>query len=33
MKSIEEIAVLLTEQRRKLGIEQKDMYVRIGMKQ
>lgn len=33
MKSIEEIAVLLTEQRRKLGIEQKDMYMRIGMKQ
>lgn len=33
MKSLEEIAVLLTEQRRKLGIEQKDMYMRIGMKQ
>ncbi|GEM_PF-1406494 len=33
MKSIDEIAVLLTEQRRKLGIEQKDMYMRIGMKQ
>ncbi len=33
MKSVEDIAVLLTEQRRKLGIEQKDMYMRIGMKQ
>lgn len=33
MKSIEDIAVLLIEQRRKLGIEQKDMYMRIGMKQ
>ncbi len=33
MITIEEIAVLLTEQRRKLGIEQKDMYMRIGMKQ
>ncbi|MFA0440105.1 transcriptional regulator [Vibrio sp. 10N.286.49.C2] len=33
MKSLEEIATLLTEQRRKLGIEQKDMYMRIGMKQ
>ncbi|MDV5172319.1 helix-turn-helix domain-containing protein [Photobacterium rosenbergii] len=33
MKTIEEIAVLLTEQRKKLGIEQKDMYMRIGMKQ
>ncbi|WED22794.1 helix-turn-helix transcriptional regulator [Vibrio sp. JC009] len=33
MKSIEEIAVKLTEQRKKLGIEQKDMYMRIGMKQ
>ncbi|WP_413113964.1 helix-turn-helix domain-containing protein [Thaumasiovibrio sp. DFM-14] len=33
MKSLEEIATLLTEQRRKLGIEQKGMYMRIGMKQ
>ncbi|MGR5069289.1 helix-turn-helix domain-containing protein [Vibrio alfacsensis] len=33
MKSLEEIATLLTEQRKKLGIEQKDMYMRIGMKQ
>ncbi|WP_259397695.1 helix-turn-helix domain-containing protein [Vibrio sp. SG41-7] len=33
MKSVEEIATLLTEQRRKIGIEQKDMYMRIGMKQ
>ncbi|MFM2482808.1 helix-turn-helix domain-containing protein [Celerinatantimonas sp. YJH-8] len=33
MKSLEEIAVRLTEQRKKLGIEQKDMYMRIGMKQ
>ncbi|MGC9494104.1 helix-turn-helix domain-containing protein, partial [Vibrio genomosp. F10] len=32
-KNIDEIAVLLTEQRKKLGIEQKDMYMRIGMKQ
>ncbi|MBF4244087.1 helix-turn-helix domain-containing protein [Vibrio anguillarum] len=33
MKNIEEIAALLVEQRKKLGIEQKDMYMRIGMKQ
>ncbi|MFC5078870.1 hypothetical protein VTH8203_03385 [Vibrio thalassae] len=33
MKSVEEIATLLTGQRRKIGIEQKDMYMRIGMKQ
>ena len=33
VKSLEEIALLLTEQRRKLGIEQKGMYMRIGMKQ
>lgn len=33
MKNIDEIAALLTEQRKKLGIEQKDMYMRIGMKQ
>lgn len=33
MKNIDEIAALLVEQRKKLGIEQKDMYMRIGMKQ
>lgn len=33
MKSLEEMTTLLTEQRRKLGLEQKDMYMRIGMKQ
>lgn len=33
MKTINEIANLITEQRKKLGIEQKDMYLRIGMKQ
>lgn len=33
MKSLEEIAALLTKQRKKLAIEQKDMYMRIGMKQ
>lgn len=33
MKNIDEIAELLIEQRKKLGIEQKDMYMRIGMKQ
>lgn len=33
MKNLEEIAVLLTRQRKKLGIDQKDMYMRIGMKQ
>ncbi|MGR5451296.1 helix-turn-helix domain-containing protein [Vibrio campbellii] len=33
MKNIDEIAALLIEQRKKLGIEQKDMYMRIGMKQ
>ena len=33
MKTINEIANLIAEQRKKLGIEQKDMYLRIGMKQ
>mgnify|MGYP000244680133 CR=1 FL=1 len=33
MKSIVEISKLLIEQRKELGIEQKDMYMRIGMKQ
>lgn len=33
MKNIDEVAALLIEQRKKLGIEQKDMYMRIGMKQ
>lgn len=33
MKNIDEISVLLVDQRKKLGIEQKDMYMRIGMKQ
>lgn len=33
MKNIDDIAALLVEQRKKLGIEQKDMYMRIGMKQ
>lgn len=33
MKNIDEIAALLTKQRKNLNIEQKDMYMRIGMKQ
>lgn len=33
MRNIDDIAALLVEQRKKLGIEQKDMYMRIGMKQ
>ncbi len=33
MKNIDEIAALLTKQRKSLNIEQKDMYMRIGMKQ
>lgn len=33
MKSVDEISAVLIEQRKKLGIEQKDMYMRIGMKQ
>ncbi|WCE30347.1 helix-turn-helix domain-containing protein [Vibrio sp. SCSIO 43137] len=33
MKDIDELAKLLVEQRKKLGIEQKEMYMRIGMKQ
>lgn len=33
MKTIDEIANLIAKQRKKLGIEQKDMYLRIGMKQ
>lgn len=33
MNSIDEIPALLIEQRKKLKLEQKDMYMRIGMKQ
>jgi HTH-type transcriptional regulator / antitoxin HipB len=33
VKNIDDIAALLVEQRKTLGIEQKDMYMRIGMKQ
>ncbi|MGR5069222.1 MULTISPECIES: helix-turn-helix domain-containing protein [Vibrio] len=33
MKNIDEIPTLLIEQRKKLKLEQKDMYMRIGMKQ
>ncbi|WP_305462469.1 helix-turn-helix domain-containing protein [Photobacterium leiognathi] len=33
MLGIKDIAVLLIKQRKKLGIEQTDMYMRIGMKQ
>lgn len=33
MKDIKNIAKIITQQRKKLGIEQKDMYMRIGMKQ
>lgn len=33
IRNEEEVAALLTEQRKKLGLEQKDMYMRIGMKQ
>ncbi|WP_279151322.1 helix-turn-helix domain-containing protein [Photobacterium iliopiscarium] len=33
MKNVDEIAALLVQQRKKLGIEQKDMYMLIGMKQ
>ncbi|GEA52314.1 hypothetical protein VIN01S_31180 [Vibrio inusitatus NBRC 102082] len=33
MKTIDDIAELLVAQRKTLGIEQKDMYMRIGMKQ
>ena len=33
MKSVDEIAALLFEQRKSIGLEQKDMYLRIGMKQ
>ncbi|MHC8471635.1 helix-turn-helix domain-containing protein [Plesiomonas shigelloides] len=32
MKNIKEIAALLIDQRKKLGIEQKDMYMRICIK-
>ncbi|MGL5758464.1 helix-turn-helix domain-containing protein [Plesiomonas sp.] len=32
MKNIEEIAALLIDQRKKLGIEQKYMYMRICIK-
>ncbi|GGK34939.1 hypothetical protein GCM10007987_17930 [Aliivibrio fischeri] len=33
MKNIDEISKLLIEQRKGLGVDQKDMYMRIGMKQ
>lgn len=33
MKDIKNIAKIITQQRKNLGIEQKDMYMRIGMKQ
>nr|WP_269154980.1 helix-turn-helix transcriptional regulator [Photobacterium carnosum] len=33
VKNVDEIAALLIQQRKKLGIEQKDMYMLIGMKQ
>lgn len=33
MKTIDDIAERLVAQRKTLGIEQKDMYMRIGMKQ
>ena len=33
MKDIKSIAKIITQQRKALGIEQKDMYMRIGMKQ
>jgi len=33
VKNIDEIAGLLIKQRKNLGIEQKDMYMKIGMKQ
>ncbi len=33
MRNLEELAPLLIDQRKKLGLEQKDMYMRIGMKQ
>jgi len=33
VKDIDELAKLLVEQRKKLGIEQKEMYMRVGMKQ
>lgn len=32
MKNIKEIAALLIDQRKKLGIEQRDMYMRICIK-
>ena len=33
VKDLAEIAAILVEQRKNRGIEQKDMYMRIGMKQ
>lgn len=33
MNEIKKIANMLTKQRKSLGLEQKDMYMRIGMKQ
>lgn len=33
MKDIKSIAKIITQQGKALGIEQKDMYMRIGMKQ
>ncbi len=33
MKSIEVVADLIASRRKSLGFEQKDMHMRIGMKQ
>ena len=33
MKNIEEITKVLSDRRKTLGMEQADMYMRIGMKQ
>ncbi|AKB06718.1 helix-turn-helix transcriptional regulator [Vibrio cholerae] len=33
MKSVQAVAALLKQRRKALGLEQKDMYLQIGMKQ
>lgn len=33
MKNVQDVAALLKQRRKALGLEQKDMYLQIGMKQ
>lgn len=33
MKNVQDVAALLKQRRKALGLEQKDMYLQVGMKQ